>query len=325
MGVIENQVILRSIMAGATKLPHDRGDLLWTAEEGVSRMLLSSMDRWVTAILADDGIDSPAFGSSDKIDATIAAKGDGIVAGTAMVDHLLQIWAPGIQVNWRASDGKKVSNGEEIANLNGCKDSILSFERSILNILGHLSGIATETRKWASKAARQVACTRKTTWGLLDKWAVHLGGGLTHRLTREDALMIKENDLAAMSDSDLTNDQKIAQLIQSLQLDTSASFIEIEVRNEKEAITAAAVWSQTHAASDTELVIMLDNFGPERCKDVVAQLTDMELRDAVLLEASGNITYQSLDDWFECGVDVLSTSAINRGVPPLDISMIMGE
>ena len=73
MGVIENQVILRSIMAGATKLPHDRGDLLWTAEEGVSRMLLSSMDRWVTAILADDGIDSPAFGSSDKIDATIAA------------------------------------------------------------------------------------------------------------------------------------------------------------------------------------------------------------------------------------------------------------
>ena len=199
------------------------------------------------------------------------------------------------------------------------------FERSILNILGHLSGIATETRKWASKAARQVACTRKTTWGLLDKWAVHLGGGLTHRLTREDALMIKENDLAAMSDSDLTNDQKIAQLIQSLQPDTSASFIEIEVRNEKEAITAAAVWSQTHTDSDTELVIMLDNFGPERCKDVVAQLTDMELRDAILLEASGNITYQSLDDWFECGVDVLSTSAINRGVPPLDISMIMGE
>ena len=325
MGVIENQVILRLIMAGAAKLPHDRGDLLWTAEEGVSRMLLSSMDRWVTAILADDGIDSPAFGSSDKIDAIIAAKGDGIVAGTAMVDHLLQIWAPGIQVNWRASDGKKVSNGEEIANLNGCKDSILLFERSILNILGHLSGIATETRKWASKAARQVACTRKTTWGLLDKWAVHLGGGLTHRLTREDALMIKENDLAAMSDSDLTNDQKIAQLIQSLQLDTSASFIEIEVRNEKEAITAAAVWSQTHTDSDTELVIMLDNFGPERCKDVVAQLTDMELRDAILLEASGNITYQSLDDWFECGVDVLSTSAINRGVPPLDISMIMGE
>ena len=312
-------------MAGATKLPHDRGDLLWTAEEGVSRMLLSSMDRWVTAILADDGIDSPAFGSSDKIDATIVAKGDGIVAGTAMVDHLLQIWAPGIQVNWRASDGKKVSNGEEIANLNGCKDSILLFERSILNILGHLSGIATETRKWASKAARQVACTRKTTWGLLDKWAVHLGGGLTHRLTREDALMIKENDLAAMSDSDLTNDQKIAQLIQSLQPDISASFIEIEVRNEKEAITAAAVWSHTHTDSGTELVIMLDNFGPERCKDVVAQLTDMELRDAILLEASGNITYQSLDDWFECGVDVLSTSAINRGVPPLDISMIMGE
>ena len=325
MGVIENQVILRTNMAGATKLPHDRGHLLWTAEEGVSRMLLSSMDRWVTAILADDGIDSPAFGSSDRIDATIVAKGDGIVAGTAMVDHLLQIWAPAIQVNWRASDGKKVANGEDIANLTGCKDSILLFERSILNILGHLSGIATETRKWASKAARQVACTRKTTWGLLDKWAVHLGGGLTHRLNREDALMIKENDLAAIDDATLTNDRKIAQLIQSQQTDALASFIEIEVRNEKEALTAAAVWHQTHQDSDAQLVIMLDNFGPERCKDVAAQLNDMGLRDAALLEASGNITYDSLDDWFECGVDVLSTSAINRGVPPLDISMMMGE
>ena len=70
-----------------------------------------------------------------------------------MIDHLVQIWAPAIQINWRASDGKKVSNGEEIASLSGCKETILLCERSILNILGHLSGIATETRKWASKPA----------------------------------------------------------------------------------------------------------------------------------------------------------------------------
>ena len=137
--------------------------------------------------------------------------------------------------------------------------------------------------------------------------------------------MIKENDLAAMDDSSLTNYQKIAQLIQSQQTDQLVSFIEIEVRNEKEALTAAAVWHQTHHNSDAELVIMLDNFGPERCKDVAAQLSDMGLRNVALLEASGNITYDSLDDWFESGVDVLSTSAINRGVPPLDISMMMGE
>ena len=312
-------------MAGGAMIPHDRGHLLWTAEDGVSRMLLSSMDRWVTAILADDDIDNPMFGSSETIDATIVAKGDGIVAGTAMVDHLIQIWAPAIQVNWRASDGKKVSNGEEIANLTGCRETILLIERSILNILGHLSGIATETKKWASKAAKQIACTRKTTWGLLDKWAVHLGGGLTHRLTRNDALMIKENDLASMGDSDDGNEKKIAELIQSLDLSQLESFIEIEVRNEKEAITAAAMWQQSHQGIDGKLVVMLDNFGPERCKEMVAQLEDMGLRNAVLLEASGNITFETLDEWFECGVDVISTSAINRGVKPLDISMIVGD
>ena len=312
-------------MAGVAMIPHDRGHLLWTAEDGVSRMLLSSMDRWVTAILADDDIDNPMFGSSETIDATIIAKGDGIVAGTAMVDHLIQIWAPSIQVNWRASDGKKVSNGEEIANLTGCRETILLIERSILNILGHLSGIATETKKWASKAAKQIACTRKTTWGLLDKWAVHLGGGLTHRLTRNDALMIKENDLASMGDSDDRNEKKIAELIQSLDLSQLESFIEIEVRNEKEAITAAAMWQQSHQGIDGKLVVMLDNFGPERCKEMVAQLEDMGLRNAVLLEASGNITFETLDEWFECGVDVISTSAINRGVKPLDISMIVGD
>ncbi|MGB0463308.1 MAG: carboxylating nicotinate-nucleotide diphosphorylase [Candidatus Poseidoniaceae archaeon] len=312
-------------MAGSTALPHDRGHLLWTAEDGVSRMLLSSMDRWVSAILADDDIDSPLFGSSESIDATILAKGDGIIAGTAMVDHLIQIWAPSVQINWRASDGKKVSNGEEIANLTGCRETVLLIERSVLNILGHLSGIATETKKWASKAAKQIACTRKTTWGLLDKWAVHLGGGLTHRLTRKDALMIKENDLASMGSFSDSNDKKIAELITSLDLTQLQSFIEIEVRTEKEAITAAAIWQQTHENVETKPVIMLDNFGPERCKDMVIQLEDMGLRNTVFLEASGNITIDTLDEWFECGVDVISTSAINRGVKPLDISMIIGD
>ena len=312
-------------MAERANLPHDRGHLLWTAEDGVSRMLLSSIDRWVTAILADDGIDAPVFDSQDRSSSVISAKSDGIIAGTAAIDHMIQIWAPSIQITWRASDGKKVSSGEEVALLSGCKSAILQFERSILNILGHLSGIATETKRWASKAAKQVASTRKTTWGLLDKWAVHLGGGLTHRLTRDDALRLKENDLAAMFDSDLANDVRIAQFIQNLDIANNPSFIEIEVRNEKEAITAAAMWQQFHADAEIRLVIMLDNFGAERCKTTAAQLTEMGLRENILLEASGNITFDTLDDWFECGVDVISTSAINRGVKPLDLSMIMGD
>ena len=80
-----------------------------------------------------------------------------------------------------------IASGDEIANLNGEKDAVLSMERTILNILGQLSGIATEAKKWASKAPGQIACTRKTICGLMYKWAVHLGGGLTHRLNKSDA------------------------------------------------------------------------------------------------------------------------------------------
>ena len=312
-------------MAETGTLPHDRGHLLWTADEGVSRLLLSSMDRWVTTILADDCIDSPLFSMGEKTTATIIAKDDGLVAGTAMVDHLIQIWAPSISINWHASDGKKVSIGDDIATLNGDQESILKMERSILNILGQLSGIATETKKWSAIAVKQIACTRKTTWGLLDKWAVHLGGGLTHRLNREDALMIKENDLASMDGTLTDNSERIAKFIQEIDVEQLNSFLEIEVRTEKEAITAAAIWQNTHGESGHKVVIMLDNFGPEKSKQVVNQLEDMGLRDAVYLEASGNITHEKLEQWFECGIDVLSTSAINRGVKPLDMSMIFGD
>jgi len=312
-------------MAGSPQLPHDRGHLLWTAEGGVSRLLLSSIDRWVSSILMDDCIDSPLFGHGEKRYAQIIAKQDGIIVGTAMVDHLIQIWAPSIQISWKALDGKWVSNGEEIATLEGCGDTLLKIERSILNILGQLSGIATETRKWSAIAAKQIACTRKTTWGLLDKWAVHLGGGLTHRLNKEDALMIKENDLAAMNESSDENHQRIASFLQNLNPEELNSFVEIEVRNDKEAITAAAVWKQYHSEQGVKLVVMLDNFGPEKSREVVSQLEDMGIRDSVILEASGNITFEGLEEWFECGMDVLSTSSVNRGVKPLDISMIIGD
>ena len=85
------------------------------------------------------------------------------------------------------------------------------------------------------------------------------------------------------------------------------------------------MWHQSHQDVDTKLVVMLDNFGPERCKETVMQLEEMGLRNSILLEASGGITFETLDQWFECGVDVISTSAINRGVKPLDISMIVGD
>jgi nicotinate-nucleotide pyrophosphorylase (carboxylating) len=310
-------------VAELSRPPHDRGHVLWSAEDGPSRMLLASFDRWVGAVIADDGIDMPFMGGSTQADATIVARADGIIVGTAPIDHMIQIWAPSIKISWLAGDGKKVSKGDEIATISGDRDTLLAMERSILNILGQLSGIATEAKRWSAIAPRQIACTRKTIWGLMDKWAVHLGGGLTHRLNRTDATMIKENDLASMLDHIEGHANRIAAFLQEVDPAACGAFLEVEVRENKEAVIAAAMWAQRREGGVKKLVIMLDNFGPERCKEVAAELTEMGLRDHVILEASGGIEFDHLDQWHECGLDVLSTSAINRGVAPLDVSMLV--
>ena len=86
---------------------------------------------------------------------------------------------------------------------------MLAIERPVLNVLGQLSGIATHMKQWSAIAPRQIACTRKTIWGLLDKWAVHMGGGLTHRLSKQDAMMVKENDLASMHEEMDSHEQRL--------------------------------------------------------------------------------------------------------------------
>ena len=306
--------------------PHDRGKELWDASEGPSRMLISSIDRWTSALLADDGIDMPFMGGSQNVEATIIAKDSGILAGCAAVDHMLQIWAGALQISWSYGEGRSISTGDEIAVIRGDKDAILGMERSILNILGQLSGIATEAKKWSSIAPKQIACTRKTIWGLLDKWAVHLGGGLTHRLSKQDAKMVKENDLAVMYPELDSNGARISKYLSEVNPSECGAFLEVEVREEKEAIMAAFTWSERRMIDGHDrLVIMLDNFSPERCKAVADELTEMSLREHVVLEASGGIVLDSLEDWRECGLDVLSTSAINRGTTPLDLSMLMNE
>ena len=173
-------VPLAAYMADKTPPPHDRGPVLWDPTTGASRMLISSIDRWTSSLLADDGTDMPFMGNNESVTAKIVSRSDGILAGCAAVEHMLQIWASGLQISWSHGEGRSITSGDEIAVIRGDKEAVLLMERTILNILGQLSGIATESKKWSSKAPGQIACTRKTIWGLLDKWAVHLGGGLTH-------------------------------------------------------------------------------------------------------------------------------------------------
>ena len=275
-------------------------------------------------MLADDGIDMPFMGGSEPITATIVVKNDGILAGCAAVEHMLQIWAGGLQITWSHGDGRSITAGDEIAIIKGDKEAVLAMERTVLNLLGQLSGIATEAKRWSSKAPGQIACTRKTIWGLLDKWAVHLGGGLTHRLSKQDARMIKENDLASMYPDINGNGARISKFLSEVNLTECGAFLEIEVREKKEAVMAAFTWSERRMIDGCDrLVIMLDNFKPEQCKAVADELSEMGLREHIVLEASGGIVLSELDEWRECGLDVLSTSTINRGTEPLDLSMLV--
>ena len=316
--------MLHPLMADATLLPHDRGHELWTMEDGASRKLIGSIDRWVSAMVGDDGIDMPLSGSGPSIEATVFARQDGLVVGCAVVDYILQIWAPSVRVSWFAGDGKRVSSGDEIAVFSGARDDVLAVERLALNALGQLSGIATEAKRWAAIAPKQIACTRKTVWGLLDKWAVHMGGGLTHRLSKDDAVMIKENDLASMHEELETHAERLVTYLQQVDSSDVGAFLEVETRTEKEAMMAAMVWSQRRNEEGVgRLVVMLDNFTPDQCKAISEQMEDQGIREHVVLEASGGIMFEDLKSWHECGLDVLSTSVINRGVAPLDMSMLV--
>ena len=145
-------------------------------------------------------------------------------------------------------------------------------------------------------------------------------------MTKQDAVMIKENDLAVMYPEIENNGARISKYLGEVNPDECGAFIEVEVREEKEAIMAAFTWSERRMMNGYDrLVIMLDNFNPERCKAVADELAEMGLREHVVLEASGGILIENIEDWRECGLDVLSTSTINRGTTPLDLSMLVEE
>jgi len=208
--------------------------------------------------------------------------------------------------------------------MSGPAVQVLRCERIMLNILGRMSGIATNTASWVSQAGSMgVACTRKTDWGLLDKWAVHVGGGLTHRLSRADALMIKENDLAALAPGIDEEDVAVAAAVSLIDMESDAEFTVIEVRDSRQAIAAIKAWDslQVERSGCDKIVLLLDNMGPKGCAEVHQILMQENLRAWCVLEGSGGVVHEDLEQWIDSGVDLISTSALNRGMSPLDLSM----
>ena len=244
------------------------------------------------------------------VQAEIIAKETGVAAG--IEEALILLESLGIKAKPLVKDGQKIAKGKVLIKIEGNAKNVLALERTVLNLLARMSGIATFTNRIVRKIRKAgyktvIACTRKTAPGLeyFDKKAVLLGGGDTHRLHLDDMILIKDNHVAIVG-----NVKEAVKLAKK-----QASFskkIEVEVSNVNEAIQAAK------AGAD---IIMLDNFTPEKVKDAINRLKKENLRDKVLIEASGGINEKNIVNFADAGVDIISLGALTHSAKALDISL----
>jgi nicotinate-nucleotide pyrophosphorylase (carboxylating) len=242
---------------------------------------------------------------------TVVCKEDAVVAGIEEAVLLLEI--TGCNGRARTRDGSRVKVGTVILSASGPARALLGVERTLLNLVSHMSGIATTTADLVSIADKasngrvRVACTRKTLPGLryFEKRAVELGGGDTHRLRLDDAVLIKDNHLAFSGGLDESIRKVRAQV-------SFTKKIEIEVTSPNQAVQAAK------ARAD---IILLDNMTPQQVKKSVDLLKAKTLREHVLIEASGGIRRENISSYAKTGVDVVSIGAITHSAKAIDMSM----
>ncbi len=295
-------------------LPHDRSHLLWN--DVPTARFIESIDRWTKTLIDDDPSGTQAIPIVRTV-AKIIAKEPGIFAGRPVLNRLFGKNCHNSHMEWNISEGDEFQVGDVLLTIEADGTEILSIERTAMNLVTRMSGIATKTSKWV-KILDQVAiaATRKTLWGVLDKWAVHVGGGLTHRIDRSDAPMIKENDLA-LSSLTLTEQMSDAAL--------NSDFVVIEVISMEHALSVARAWKKN--IQDNEgtnlLTLLLDNLGPEESRDIARQLETEGLRNGLVLEGSGGVRTSELNSWAHSGMDVVSSGELTMDSAPIDMTMLM--
>jgi nicotinate-nucleotide pyrophosphorylase (carboxylating) len=264
--------------------------------------------------------------ADEHASAKILAKEPGVIAGVSEFCWLLN--RDDLETKVHKQDGEAVKAGELVLEIEGRRSDLLAHERVGLNLLQRLSGIATATRRlqemvYHHNSETQVVGTRKTPWGLLDKRAVHLGGGGTHRLGLWDAILIKNNHLALLADRE--EDAVRIAVEQAWPTRKSAAFIEVEVRNEQAAIAAAQAFgrmqefSQEEADENCPCLLLLDNTAPAKMSATIAALRGQGLLDNVLTEASGNISENNIEEYATCGVDAISIGGLTHSSCALDL------
>jgi nicotinate-nucleotide pyrophosphorylase (carboxylating) len=272
-------------------------------EEKLLRLLAEDLgqgDVTTTAVLPDEC----------TAEAQVIAKADGVVAGIEEAAILME--DVGLEATLKVSDGGKIRKGQILMEVFGDAATMLAVERTMLNLLSRMSGIATATAALTEKIRKaklktRIAATRKSAPGLLyfDKKAVVLGGGDAHRLHLDDLVLIKDNHLALVgSMQEALNRAK-----------QNASFtkkIEVEVTKPVDALKAAELGAD---------IVLLDNFSPAQVGEAVDLLKKAGFLGKVLLEASGGITADNVLEFASAGVDLISLGELTHSVKALDISL----
>ena len=236
--------------------------------------------------------------------AVIIAKAHGIVCGLPIMAEVFRQVDEAIRLTHLASDGEPVAPGDVVAALSGPLRGILTAERTALNFLTHLSGIATLTARFVDVVAPYRAVildTRKTTpgWRILEKYAVRCGGGRNHRMGLYDMVLIKDNHIAACG--------SLAEAVRRVRAAGISLPIEVEVR------TLAELEEALSLGVDR---ILLDNMDIPTLRKAIARA-----KGKVELEASGGVTLENAAEIAACGVDYISIGALTHSAPALDFSL----
>lgn len=237
--------------------------------------------------------------------ARFLAKADGVLAGLEVALRVFELLDASVTAEVMKHDGDALQKGDVIATLTGPTRALLQGERTALNLLQHMSGVATATNravKLTAGTGASIADTRKTLPGLraLEKYAVMMGGGRNHRFNLSDAAMLKDNHIDAGGGITKTVGVLREKLGHTVK-------IEVETRNMDEVREAVAVGAD---------IIMLDNMTADQMREATAYIAGR-----ALTEASGNITLENLAEKAKSGVDIISMGALTHSVTALDISM----
>jgi nicotinate-nucleotide pyrophosphorylase (carboxylating) len=236
------------------------------------------------------------------------AKQDFVLCGLEIAEAVFGALDNSIALESRVYDGEKISEGDEFARIEGPASALLTGERTALNIMQRLSGVATLTRAFVDRiegAGARIVDTRKTTPGLrlLEKYAVTIGGGFNHRFGLDDGMLIKDNHIALAGGV-----RRAVELAR--QAASHLMKVEVEVQNQTQLREALA------AAAD---VIMLDNMKPEEVRQSVALIR--EQGPGTVIELSGGVNLDNVREFADCGVDLISVGAITHSAPAVDISL----